>query len=325
MKRIDMVSLLRLCCTLSIVLCHIFQFYGNELAWWLNIGVQIFLLISGFLYGSRTISNGITFLLQNFKKILIDYYIVVLCLIPVYIGWTDVCLSPEYLLRLLLGLGGVPGLEHTWFISTILLCYCVTPLLQKIRTLPRTRFTILLALCVLIEVVCHALPDITGAWINCYILGYCLGFLPAKQPVVLYRRLFFFILPGAILLNAVRIYVSYIHTAPLPIGFRLLYTACSPYIRISLALCLFLLFMLFSQTYFQNRCLKQILSLSDRYSYDVYLTHHVVILGPLSLLQRYSFPLAGILILLFIVLSTALLRTASDRLSSILLRLSYSD
>lgn len=40
-----------------IVACHVLQYYDNELAWWFNCGVQIFICISGFLYGQRRIDN----------------------------------------------------------------------------------------------------------------------------------------------------------------------------------------------------------------------------------------------------------------------------
>ena len=35
----------------SIVTCHFMQSLGNHWAWVFNIGVQVFLLMSGFLYG----------------------------------------------------------------------------------------------------------------------------------------------------------------------------------------------------------------------------------------------------------------------------------
>ena len=51
------ISLLRMVAMLSIVSCHIFQYYGNFLAWWFNVGVQIFLCISGYLYGQKDIGE----------------------------------------------------------------------------------------------------------------------------------------------------------------------------------------------------------------------------------------------------------------------------
>ena len=62
-KKMDCISLLRMLSVFSIISCHIMQFYNNELAWWFNTGVLIFLLISGFLYSQKNI-----FLLQCIEE-----------------------------------------------------------------------------------------------------------------------------------------------------------------------------------------------------------------------------------------------------------------
>ena len=51
------ISIIRILATIGIVLCHILQEYGNPLANWLNVNVQIFLFMSGFLYGNKTINK----------------------------------------------------------------------------------------------------------------------------------------------------------------------------------------------------------------------------------------------------------------------------
>ena len=61
---------------LMIISCHIMQYYDCELAWWFNVGVQIFLCISGFLYGQKNINNVTDFYNKRLKKILIPYYLV---------------------------------------------------------------------------------------------------------------------------------------------------------------------------------------------------------------------------------------------------------
>ena len=45
------ISALRLASMVAIVACHICQANGLAAAWWLNAGVQVFLVISGYLYG----------------------------------------------------------------------------------------------------------------------------------------------------------------------------------------------------------------------------------------------------------------------------------
>lgn len=44
------ISMVRCIATISIVMCHMMQWADIELAWWINVGVQIFFCMSGFLY-----------------------------------------------------------------------------------------------------------------------------------------------------------------------------------------------------------------------------------------------------------------------------------
>ena len=61
-------SLIRLISTIFIVTCHIMQYNNFVLAWWFNVGVQIFLCMSGFLYGQKIIDNQIGFYKKNIFK-----------------------------------------------------------------------------------------------------------------------------------------------------------------------------------------------------------------------------------------------------------------
>ncbi|MCF2660187.1 hypothetical protein JQM83_13475 [Parabacteroides distasonis] len=60
---------------IMIVICHMLQYYDNELSRWFNVGVQIFFVISGFLYGSKYVHNPILFLKKAAIKIFIPYYV----------------------------------------------------------------------------------------------------------------------------------------------------------------------------------------------------------------------------------------------------------
>ena len=48
---------LRAIATLLIVACHFLQTMGNSWAYILNIGVQLFFVMSGYLYGHKEISD----------------------------------------------------------------------------------------------------------------------------------------------------------------------------------------------------------------------------------------------------------------------------
>lgn len=78
------ISYIRLIAFCYIVTCHIQQYLGNGLCWWFNIGVQIFLAISGFLYGGKNVTDDVEFYGRKFKQILIPYYLTVLFFITMH-------------------------------------------------------------------------------------------------------------------------------------------------------------------------------------------------------------------------------------------------
>lgn len=77
-------------CNVFIIACHFFQYYGNELCYWLNAGVQLFFIISGFLYGKKQIEDPISFLVKGFKKVLVPYELFLLiALIFYFLFWRN--------------------------------------------------------------------------------------------------------------------------------------------------------------------------------------------------------------------------------------------
>lgn len=68
LKKDESISLIRLCAFCMIFTCHILQYWGQELAWWFNIGVQIFLCISGYLYGGKKSMIHLYLLCASLKK-----------------------------------------------------------------------------------------------------------------------------------------------------------------------------------------------------------------------------------------------------------------
>lgn len=90
-------SLIRFCAMIMIIFCHTFEWIGYTLGYssslgvvgnYLAAGVQVFLILSGYLYGKQILfenESRIEFVFRNFKKILLDYYFYLfLVIIPVY-------------------------------------------------------------------------------------------------------------------------------------------------------------------------------------------------------------------------------------------------
>ena len=210
-KKNYVISILRLLAFCMIVSCHICQHYGNEFAWWLNCGVQIFLLISGFLYGQKENVLARDFYKRNAAKILIDYYIFLVIILPIYIFVFHSKFLPSDFVKFSLGLGTrINGLGHLWYISIIVVCYGITPLVLKfLRPLINVKY--ILVVCFSVEALCVLLPGLTGAWINCYILGMIIGNEFRKTDrEEFYARLFLLVTPLMLVLNGIEIYIKYI-------------------------------------------------------------------------------------------------------------------
>ncbi len=126
------ISLLRLIAMLFIVLCHFFQYYNVELAWWFNVGVQMFFCISGFLYANKKIDSAIDFIAGNLQKILIPYFCFLIPTIAIYFSFARDSITVSSAVSALLTSGVIKGIGHLWFIPYILFCYLITPYLQAL-------------------------------------------------------------------------------------------------------------------------------------------------------------------------------------------------
>lgn len=120
------ISLIRLVATFLIITCHIMQYLALELAWWFNVGVQIFLCMSGFLYGKKDkISDELVFFKNNIIKILVDYYVVIIPIILLFMLFVPEQLSIITTIKVLLTYGTLNDGGHLWYIPYCLFCYLI--------------------------------------------------------------------------------------------------------------------------------------------------------------------------------------------------------
>ena len=280
------------------------QYYDLELAWWFNVGVQIFLCISGFLYGQKNIDSVTDFYNKRLKKILIPYYLVfILFGIAEFIFARDVFSIKDFAMGLIL-CSIIKGAGHLWFIPTILMCYLITPLLQGYRNKyvkeKRTIvvFTVLGA--IITSVLIQGFTTFNPAWICCYVIGYALG-MNEKDEYISEKVLM--IIAGIIAIagNAIQIYCDYIADIDFT-GFGII----KNYNHVMLGVFIFLILKVIFEKVNLNR-IRKLLKLSDVYSFEVYLVHQLLILGPFSLLALTRFSSVNILIMLTGVFILALL------------------
>lgn len=138
-------SVIRTVAMLMIILCHYFVAFVPfpAGAQFMNVGVPIFLILSGYLYGRKTIHHTWQWCKRQVLKIVIPTYVyyVLMMLVLVCIGELGP-ITPHGILFHFLNLQGFTGeggfgnvfTGHLWFITFILICYFLTPLLQKLRS-----------------------------------------------------------------------------------------------------------------------------------------------------------------------------------------------
>lgn len=299
-------SLLRFFAMVLVICCHTFQQIGYALGEssvlgivgdWCAVGVQIFLILSGFLYGKRNElfqkENRIDFILRNFNKITLDYFVYMMVVIfPIYMnecGGVRQSLSMAF--KLLTFSGTLWGVHHLWFIPYILLCYFLTPFLYDLKSWSKekncTTITFVV-LCGVIEVIDVAFESyFIGAWIVCYVIGFFLPEIVSRlsepQRRMLVTLLSMMTVPITYLWYETRYVVQPQFEAGLKrdiLEYLINYTRTYD----ALLIVLLILFVC-SNRWITNGTVKKFLDFSDRYSFDIYIAHMIYIKGVLTLLD----------------------------------------
>lgn len=141
-----------------ILLCHYCEYSSNNYIklssniW--NIGVQLFFILSAFLFGTHAIQKPYSkWYNKRLKRIYIPLIIFSICLFIIFIIKKQTIKVSSWLL-LAAGLhgcitsGSILGAGHTWFITSLILCYIFTPLIsfaaEKIKSSRIWVFTVVM-------------------------------------------------------------------------------------------------------------------------------------------------------------------------------------
>lgn len=125
---------------ISILLCHFVPHHPNAYvqmsAQFFNIGVQIFFILSGFLFGTQgEICDIRKWCTKRLIRIYIPWILFVVILAFIHITLGKNILTWNWL-KLLFGLQGthvgVEGAGQTWFVTCLLICYLATPILNQL-------------------------------------------------------------------------------------------------------------------------------------------------------------------------------------------------
>lgn len=315
--RDESISFVRLCAMIMIFLTHVFQYNNIELAWWFNVGVQIFLLISGLLYSRRRDIDILFFYKKNISKILCDYYVYLL-FISLAVLWKDGVGAIKPLVKMILLADQMNGFGHFWFIPTIIFCYLITPLIWNFFDyLERVTFKKkIILLCFLffgIEYICLFWIPFVGARINCYLVGMLLGRMGIVGKKNLMLRI---VCVFSICINVIRVFIDmFVKENRNSLGVTI-YTFFVNYTHLFLGI---LLFVVLAWTYkklktiFKLRSFNRLLCWSDEYSYDFYIVHHYFVMENIGSFFSDSIILQMLFALATTVISAYLLRKISKK------------
>ena len=309
------ISIIRILATISIVLCHLFQSQNMQIAFWLNVGVQIFLFMSGYLYGNKDITNTKEWIKKQFRKILIPYYIYINFILIIYFLFAKTALNWKNILSFILNLQllvAMPkGLGHLWFIPVILIAYLITPLLQKIVRSKKyskiIKIFLLSSICIILQLFFLQGRINTGVCnLICYIVGYIMATINNKK----HRNIIIYIiLPLAVISNFLKILLQYQIHNNIIVRF-LIYNS---HILLGISIFIILYMILKNINKILSEKSKKYIDIIDRSCYYIYITHHTLILGPISLISLTPIFLINLLIILIcIIISVYLLKKASN-------------
>lgn len=294
MKKNVNIQLIRVLAMFSIILCHIVQIFNNKYiamtGQFFNIGVYIFLIISGFLYSKKNI-NVQKFYYDRVLKILIPMYIF---MIPVYIlQLFNKTFSVNTFIVYTFNLQGIfkriPGASHLWFLTAIFGCYIILPFLQKIRD-NKKNINVFFGLSAIIAIITCYFNRNIGVISICtiaYLIGYF--YLPK-----LYSKKINKILLIVIFLISIMIRLFFKVKFDNTIVYDLIVVGLTQIIS---SVCLILFLSQINFLWLEN---NKTLNFVDKYSFYIYITHYFFMNGPASIINIFSNKPVAIIILIFL-------------------------
>ncbi len=311
-----------------------FKYYpfipGHEiLGEFFSCGVQLFIFISGYLYGGKVIEDFNSWYLKRIIKvslpaIILSVFIIILSLtMKEYLSYTTIVaylLDAEGLLfvchffRFIFD--EIDCLGPLWFTTVIMLCYLLVPFLQKITLrIQRIRlFTILTYIFGIIATIVLS-KYISISYFLLFAIGYCLGKIKWLDMIdfkifIIHTVLFVFLLIGRIIVHkyydGTLLYLQFISFCSFFIGTWFI-TALS---------------------YVQKKNIKLISNISDnavvktldKYSFYVYLVHGVLCMGVFNVYEHMPLPAATFVFVIGTIVLSFLLKNISETAQNFILK-----
>lgn len=271
---------LRAIAMLSIVTCHVFQAYNIPI--WgciFNVGVQIFFVLSGYLYGYKTIDNWKSWHLKRINKIYIPYLVFLICVVPLYALFHNEAMNWKALPFYFANLQGfrfikggsfarIEGLRHVWFLTAIMCDYLITFVLQRIRNKSNIVIPALIALIVVAYLILPLRIVFIFSWIYLYALGYFYVNLDDKW------KKFYNVLIILGFVTMICLVSGSDFNRPFSVHYRLIHDLGGLFGIIIGVKVLSL---------WNNIKVPSIIAFFDKWSFHVYIVHFIIMCGPFSM------------------------------------------
>ena len=281
---------------LAIIICHVLQVYANRWAYVFNIGVQVFLTLSGYLYGKRIISNWKSWSIGRIKRVYVPMFMFLIAVLPFYLffhkevfSWKAYGLNYLNLqgIPFVMGGGMVQGIRHLWFITAIMFSYLATPVLQCLSRNAEWLLPLLLVCVCVSYFVAPGYMVFMASWFFLYAIGYL--YVNLRKTRKLYNIGLVLLELFLIVMVGLRFDVVTHYFNPLNRIFHDVSGVFVVIIGILMLSCL------------NTRRVPKIVDVFDKYSFHVFLVHYFFVVGPFSLAHLTPYVTINVL---FIVLVT---------------------
>lgn len=286
------VSIARVIGMLMIIACHLFSWVGmTTLGQIFNVGVELFLIISGVLYARKDIGKPKQFIITRWVKLCVPMYLWVIALLP----FEYYANSFTALLSILVYAFNVQGLEfiflraslpllsgagHLWFLTVIMICYLLLIPIKRLeyKACWNSRKSIYLSMGVLLVLsIALIFAGIQIGYFTCYFLGYVIGKQEGRLKVSKFSLTTIAMIISMGLRIVGKIYMD--NTVIYNNGIAVL-------THIVLALWLYRLIQLLSEkieTAFTRISSSKTWKCLEEYSFYIYITHYAFLVGPFNI------------------------------------------
>ncbi|WP_455542926.1 acyltransferase family protein [Intestinibacter sp.] len=309
----ESISFLRVFATILILCCHLVVTFDNHLlqlsSQFFNVGVYLFIAISGYLYGKKDISKKGSYknwILSRGKRILGPMYIFMIFLFFIYLA-LGLEIKPFNWIIYIFNLQGleiyVHGAEHLWYLTIAMVCYFITPLLEYLRPKYQKKNIVIFSIIYIIVqiLMSYYIYQQFGRYliiIGLYILTYLIGYFWNSSKVTF--KTFILGVLAVIISLFIRVLGMLIFDGSILYDILIV-----GYSHSMLGLGLFFIGFFISNKLKKNH--MGVIKYFDGISYEIYLVHYMFIGGPVSVLFTKHSLINCLIVLIFTYMAALIL------------------